>query len=520
MMRKLLWSALILSFLISCAEKKNYYKEEEEEKEQEKLAGTLSEFKLEKTYNALLQKDVELTMYDNGNITGYLTHDLDLSSLKPSFKVENGELYIENAQQISGKNEIDFSKPVIYTLKGDNGETKNFTINLLPYTGLPVTIIRTENEKNVQNKTDWVTAEIKIDGMGTFDNYEGTTSIRGRGNTTWTYPKKPYNIKLDNKDAILGMPKHKRWSLLANYRDWSFLRNKVTFHIGQQADNLEWTPRSEFSELIFNGQHIGLYQITEHVRVDKNRVNITEMSSEDIDDESITGGYLLELEARLDEVNTFVSEIYKLPFNFKNPDEDVLVTEQKAYMEEYIKNLETALKAHNFETVYEYLDINSFIDFWIINALVGNSELKGPHSFFMYKKRNDKLYAGPLWDFDFTTFATTKDYYEGNRRSNTHFETLWYKDLFKDNFFLAKVKERFQELKPVLRKIPQYITEQSELISPSIELNSELWVLDINKIGKQNLNGDEYLDYNDAIERMIDIFNGRLALIEDELNKR
>lgn len=80
--------------------------------------------------------------------------------------------------------------------------------------------------------------------MNHFEDFKDSIEVKGRGNGTWRFPKKPFNVKLNNKSSILGMPKHKRWSFLANYRDRTLLRNDVTFHIGYIADNLQWTPKA------------------------------------------------------------------------------------------------------------------------------------------------------------------------------------------------------------------------------------------------------------------------------------
>lgn len=527
----LMFLSLCLSFT-ACIKTEDPFKEDEEEnpggkeeeEEEEKKSGKLVSFTFEKKYNSNLVADVKMTIHANGNISGHLRNDVDLKSLKPSFVTQNGGMYLNNEKQESGKNSCDFSQSVAYVFKDDRGKKTNYTINLLAFTGLPVVTITAEAEADKINKDDWVVGTVKIDGMGKFDDYEGPLSVRGRGNTTWKYyPKKPFNIKLDTKDPILGMPKHKRWSLLANYRDRTSLRNNVTFHIGQMAKGLEWTPRSQFAELVFNGEHFGLYQVTEHIRLDKNRVNATEMTSEDVDDTSITGGYLLELDTRFDEVNHFSSLSFGFPYNFKNPDEEVLVPAQKAYLTNYINTFEKDLKANKFEDVYDYIDVNSFIDYFIVQSLVGNTEVTNPLSVFFYKKRSGKLYAGPLWDFDYTTFATTSDRFEGTGGKKTvHFKSLYYEELFKDPDFVQKVKDRFKELKPELQKIPDYILEQSELLIASDAIDYKKWPIDSKTSSPLggHVNGDEELSYDDAIARMIEMYNGRLKLLETEINKR
>ena len=210
--------------------------------------------------------------------------------------------------------------------------------------GLPIVFIDTPNNTNIESKTEWMegTSISIIDTDGTMDYSSNHLQIRGRGNSTWEFPKKPYALKLDNKAEILGMPKHKRWCLLANWMDRTLMRNDVSFQIARQT-GLAWTPRGQFVEVVLNGNHIGNYYLCEQIRAGKNRVNITEMEATDIEGDAITGGYLVELDTNFDEVNKFHSAIANMPYQFQEPDEDVLQPEQMAWFEGYINEMESNL---------------------------------------------------------------------------------------------------------------------------------------------------------------------------------
>ena len=123
---------------------------------------------------------------------------------------------------------------------------------------LPQVVINTPNNQEIKSKTEWIEgATISITlADGTIDYESKDLEIRGRGNTTWEYPKKPYALKLGSKAEILGMPKHKRWVLLANWMDRTLMRNDVSFEIARQT-GLAWTPRGKFVELVLNGKLMG-----------------------------------------------------------------------------------------------------------------------------------------------------------------------------------------------------------------------------------------------------------------------
>lgn len=188
--------------------------------------GNLLSFKFEKRLNPQLEKDIELPIYTSHNkLTGYLTApSINSSNLIASFSTEKGKLYINNKEQKSGTTNNDFREVITYTFKGDNGDTKEYEVRLVPYTGLPIIIINTDKEYPLKDRDNWLTGTIEIKGMNLFEDFKDSIEVKGRGNGTWRFPKKPFNVKLKNKSSILGMNKHKRWSFLANYRDRTLLR--------------------------------------------------------------------------------------------------------------------------------------------------------------------------------------------------------------------------------------------------------------------------------------------------------
>lgn len=299
---------------------------------------------------------------------------------------------------------------------------------------LPVVYITTPGQVAIESKEEWLNGtRIKIVlPDGTVD-YEGTNdNVRGRGNTTWLYPKKPYAIKLDKKASILGMPKHKRWVLLANWMDRTLLRNHVAFELSRRV-GLEYTPRGQFVEVVLNNQNLGNFYLCEQIKIDENRVNIAEMENTDVEGDAITGGYLLEIDAYFDEINKFRTPIMNYPVNIKEPDEDVLNQEQFGYIKEYFTTIEEILYENNSEEISDYIDFKSFAKWFILFELTGSYEPNNPKSCYMYKDRKDKLKAGPAWDFDWHTFTPGKSVLLINN-------ALYYGKLFENKEFVDVLK--------------------------------------------------------------------------------
>ena len=452
---------------------------------------------------AFLKKDNATALITDFNLspeTSYITLSspyITSPNLALSFKTDAAKVLVGDVEQVSGKTINDFSKPVTFSFVSAIGEVRKYTIEVR-HSGLPVVVINTPGAAEIPPKTeDWLPdATLTIYGADCSVEYAGTTGIRGRGNSTWKYPKKPYALKLDSKAEILGMPKHKRWVLLANWLDRTLLRNHVSFRIAMQT-GLEWTPHGEFVEVILNGKHIGNYYLCEHIKVDENRVDIDELDEDEVD-----GGYMMELDTYYDEAFKFKSSVKSFPYMFKDPDE--VNDAQFAFMKDFINNLEGALydKSRFAAREYaDYLDVDSFVDWWISYELTGNTETKHPKSTYVHKDKGGKLKAGPVWDFDWKTF----------RLDNEEWVTkghLYYEVLFTDPVFVAAVKERWNLYEAKLRAIPQFIEAEAQRIRNSEEMNHQMWPV------TQNTNEDIDLSFSDAVARMKSAYEAKLEFMD------
>ena len=468
----------------------------------------LYSFSFLKQNNESVIYDVDVPVNDNV-ITICTPLVTDTRNLVATFTTSAEHVFVNNVEQISGVTANDFTEPVLYTVVSADGNVNTYNVSV-SNTGLPVVVIGTAGEAAIPPKTeDWLAGTlIKIYNADGVLDYEGTEdNIRGRGNSTWEFPKKPYAIKLDKKASILGMPKHKRWVLLANWMDRTMLRNSVAFRISELTD-LEWTPRGESVEVVLNGKHVGNYYLCEQIKVDENRVCINEMTSTDVDGDDITGGYLMELDTYFDEVNKFKSDIRDLPYMFKEPDEETLNTHQFEYMKNYVNELEYALYDDEMFAsgkYTDYIDVDSYIDWWFVYELAQNSEPGHPKSCYMYKDKSSKMKAGPVWDFDCATFIPKEGCYSTRN-------SIYYGRLFKDPLFVQRVKERWNILKTKFDAVCDYIDEEKIRLQKSADINIEMWPISI------RVNEDETLPFNEAVERMKSAYNAKLQWLDVQIS--
>lgn len=407
------------------------------------------------------------------NVYCFMPPDIDVSNLIATFGANTNNIKVNNITQQSGVTSNDYSKAVTYTL---NDKT-NYKVTILK-SDLPTIEINTENNQNITSKDTYINANMAI--TGTEDEYEGSIQIRGRGNSTWGMPKKPYRIKLNKKADLLGMGVEKDWVLLANYADKTLMRNKLALDLAAELGD-EFTTASRMVDVILNGEYVGSYLLCEQVEVSETRVNIDELEETDTSEESITGGYLLEVDFRLDEDNWFKTGL-GVPITFKSP--KAPNKEQFNYITGYVDGLEKTLVSSDFTSngkhYSDYIDVDSFVDYYLINELFKNWDAAFRTSVNMYKPRDGKITMGPVWDFDIGAGnANIKDFQV--HLDNTSPEGWWmryegwYGNLFKDPEFIQKVQDRFWELIDVFEGIGDRIDNYEKELKVSQNMNFIRW---------------------------------------------
>lgn len=275
---------------------------------------------------------------------------------------------------------------------------------------LPVVYVNTQNGQSINDKETQVPATVYIDSVvPQFRSLGSETqpiaaTIKGRGNWTWRdFDKKPYKIKFDVKQKVLGMPNNRHWCLMACADDeLGFLKMPGGFMISE-ALGLRWTPRHQPVEFVLNGQHMGLYFLTEHVRIASNRVHIHEQADNETHADSITGGWLVEIDNYPTEGNIAFNEGngQYVMVSLKEP--EVLSDPQRAYLEDQLQTLNSALYESSSDQLEQMLDMTEAAKFYLVQEIMEDCE-SYHGSCFLYKDRDslgvaDKWKFGPVWDF-------------------------------------------------------------------------------------------------------------------------
>ena len=398
----------------------------------------------------------------------------------------------------------------IYTqIWGANNENVSFDIKWtdtgrinLENSELPVVYIQTNGQDIPYDGRLDAGMTIKYKGE---EIYQGPIGIKIRGASSAGYPQQPYSVETRdstgaNKDvSILGMPEENDWILLSNFNDRSLVRNTLPHHFFTQMGN--YSPATRHCEVMIDSAYKGIYVLTEKIKRDKNRVNISKLNPDDNEGDELTGGYILQQNLRGDD-DSFQSNFSPIDhpgldvhFLYEYPDALTITPPQKTYIASFIDSLETQLYSDDFSDAdfgyRKYLDVPSFIDYFIVNEVARNAD-GFKKSIFYHKDRNskdNKLKAGPVWDFDWAWknlgICFLYDNFEGagwahlnNDCPTDNNSSGWYIRMLQDSTFANELHCTYKKYRQTIldtQYIFQYIDSIQQLVANPQQRHFERW---------------------------------------------
>ena len=342
-------------------------------------------------------------------------------------------------------------------------------------TNLPTVVINTSNAAPIDSKTTQVASNVYIISEEGTHLLSAPAGVRGRGNASWDFPKKPYRIKFEEKQQPLGAPsRDKKWTLINNYGDKTLMRNILAFEVSRRV-GMAYTPFCTPVDVVINGEYKGCYQFCDQVEVGTGRVPAKE-------------GYLVEIDAYAYSEAVFFYSNKGMPVTVKYPDDDEITPEQRAFIQNYFGKMETAVMSSAYtqaETGYrKYLDLDSFLRNFIVGEFCGNTDTYW--SVNMYKDGADGcFYTGPVWDYDLA-FENDMRTYPINNLSDYIYakagsvaadavRTMVNRIVKQDPAARARLVEIWEEVKPSLLHLGDYVDETAALLEESQQLNFVRW---------------------------------------------
>lgn len=332
--------------------------------------------------------------------------------------------------------------PNIYKWTAD-GKGREYTEEGLknpnPWAEMTITIIDNDNNENrLSDKPELV----------------NNGKIKLRGMTSRGYDKKQYGIKLMNgaeelETSIMGMDSDEDWVLSNSIIDMSGIRNYLALNIGRQI--MPFTSEVRFCEVVFKDgdtyTYQGLYLMLEKVKKAEGAINI-----DDYNEKAASLNYVV-CRDRYDKTRLTLStwasdqQLCYGYFTMEYPQEELLSPAAIERIQAELSKIETVLYSDDpkeFLKYRNYLDVDSFVDYFIINEFFLNYDA-GNNSTYYYKTHEGKLAIGPLWDYD----GAIDNYHLGmaDLEHSSFANQPWFEKLITDEYFQNKVFERYEELR-------------------------------------------------------------------------
>ncbi len=407
---------------------------------------------------------------------------------------------------------------------------------------LPQFKIDTSNKTIVDEPKIPASMDLYIDGEL---NKSYNIGIEIRGSSSQFFEKKSYGVETwdaNNEDIdtdLGGFPEEEDWILYGPFSDKSLIRNVLIFQLSNAIGM--YGSRTDFYEVTINDKFLGTYVLMEKIKRDKNRVNISKNLDEDI-----SGGYIIKIDKPPDEgytsANSFSSKFdtrgsyvgaSDIKFLYTYPKSSEISNDQKNYIKNYINDFEEALLSSNFQDpelgYQKYIDIDSFVDFLILNEISKNIDAYRI-STFMHKDKNQKLKMGPIWDFNLG-FGNV-NYCDAEITSGWSYKfndvcggdnwkvPFWWNRLFEDPAFVSKLKNRWSDLRTNILSDQNLQDRIDEITNFLIEHNAprrnfDKWTIIGKYVWPNNYIGN---NYGEEISYLKNWLEKRVKWMDEEIN--
>lgn len=418
---------------------------------------------------------------------------------------------------------------------------------------LPVLLIDTSGQQILINEE--ITANLQVynnnSGLNTLNdkpNIISKVNIKIRGNSSTKYPKKQFSLELINgkgeekESSLLGMPKESEWVLNGPFLDKSLMRNYIALNTAGKI--MEYASRAKFCEVIIvddgnkelsEDNYRGVYVLMEKIKRDDRRVDIIKT----IDNINETSFILAKDRQKENDINITSygkeTDKYFYGLNIVYPKKD-LTPEKYDYIMDEINNFERILYSdkfnHQTEGYSKYIDVDTFVDYYIINEFFKNTDA-GMLSTYVYKDYEEKIKAGPVWDFNESMGNTmNKDEQVYDYTEFTMIHKPWFDRLMMDINFANKVVERYKELRKTYLSdeyLTKFIDETVKLLGDSTKRNFDRWPIYISNqakvfeesgdiTGDYSVDLDIYIKYLEEHKHLLKNTEGMATSYEEEIS--
>lgn len=477
----------------------------------------------------------------------------------PTIEFDGARIIVDGAEIVPGVTPLSFADDLTLEVEAANGDRKSYTVSLnCPQINRELPVLHMQPASLITGKQTYVDTRIELydktpssTGEGWWNTAENgkTIEMRGRGNSTWGLPKKPFRMKFPEKFSPIGLnhAKAKSWVLLAQDMDKSLIRTHIAFEYSRLLYNsaegwhdpkaVLFTASSKFVNVYytgdyyysdtgrtvhFDGEYLGVYQMSDQMERADGRIAVDKLDDKSSSDD-ISGGYIVETDIH---EGNFYSGVKGIKMTYKYPKDDECKPEQYAYISDFITRAEQALYADDYKDPQngwrKWFDEKTLADFIIIKELAG--DLDGYTSTYVYKRRGvDKFFFGPIWDCD-------KGWNNDRRVPHVQYQPLqslmiyagfwqpsyvendWFWRFWSDETFRAFVAERWAARRDELVAVTyRELDRMSAAMKKAVEANFTVWPFYYQYSGEANMPAHTYAE---EIERIRMLTDERVKLLD------
>ncbi|MDD4772110.1 MAG: CotH kinase family protein [Eubacteriales bacterium] len=472
------------------------------------------------------------------NVSCYITTDtvsallpagIDLSSVVIEFEHGGRELKAGGQILVSGQSVLDLSDITSITAVSKSGTDFPLTLNIETLnTGIESVALTVEGLREITSKTEYVPCALYTSAGG--NKISGT--VKGRGHSSWGFPKKSYTVKLDTKEGLLGLPASRNWVLISNYQDKTLLRNDFASKLSM-AVGMEVTMKTRSVDLWLNGSYWGTYLLSEKIEPESGRVDIPKFNENLPPDEV---GYLLEWDGHIQEIpdgqrrrwRTVEDVLYDPAQDsyfinttgwlvIRKPSSSDIQPGHLRYLYDYITRIESALDNGDYTTAARFMDMESFVKWYLVCDIMKNMDTCFWSSCYMYIDADGILHMGPVWDFDMS--LGNCNYGSCDTPDGEYLAGSWYyRHLFRMAEFRELAKQILAETYDNIVGMTDYANDTAAMLERSQKQNFSVWDILGKPVGANPPNIIEAATYREQLDIMLDFFNRRLRYVSDFIN--
>ena len=412
----------------------------------------------------------------------------------------------------SNSHDIEYASPSQETSSAKTFDYIPIDDSEYPYAGIPRIVIETENHREIKDRETEIPARLQIWGEKAPESEIMDLTIRGRGNTSWTnMPKKSYKIEFVDKQAMLGMPKDRDWALIANYADKTLMKNYLAYHLSAEL-GAYYAPRCEFVELYLNKDYLGVYLLTETIKIAKKRISIPNNEN----------SYIVEIDKRTRDGE---QKIYSNMISNENPGKGFQIhypqnasTQKLDSIRNRIQSLELfirSIQANKNNNVSKWIDINEYIKHYWVQELSKNCDANFYSSVYFSWSNDSPLKMGPVWDFDLA-FGGHDDINCSHPHEWLLKSSYWNEYLFRDSIVNHTRKKFWHANRESISAIISKINSTEILLNSAAANNFKRW--DILQSTKFRYHLYSYSSYLETADNLKDWLNERITWIDSHLD--